>query len=344
MFNFIKQIGKKYSKTKKKSFWQIVAISSLIIIVIIALLYILSKPKEQKITVFSPDNKKISENIEAKNLDLTKSLSLDFSWKNSLIDRKKLSDELSLHLKNTANYNIYKIKIFFNASAGVKIDKNSEIIEIESLSPGEEKGLKHLIKLEVDKEILNANFEAVVEYEVMGKKIRSEFNIPPLKIEAFITTKAFAVYTTPEGDKLGLGPLPPVALEPTNYWVFFETLALGDISDFVLKANLSEETDFLNNYSLLSGNLNYNPDNKEISWHIPNIKNGEDKHRLGLEIMFLPKKEQVNESPIMINNIKYFAIDENSQQEISGQLSDITTDIKEDFYNPEEGKVKNNSL
>lgn len=346
MFKSIKNyLIRKWLKRYEKGPWPIIIDLSLLVLIIIIASYGINRFKKPEAIVFPPTNNQISKNIEAENIDLTKSMiEVSFAWKNGLIDRESKKDYLKLNLKNTAEYNVRNVKISFVPSDDSIIKEGSDVIEIGALASGEEKSLEHLIEIETDKKTLSTDIKAVIEYEVFGKKIKAEVNVPELKIEAFIEASAFALYTTPQGDKLGLGPLPPVVDEPTNYWAFFETMALGDISDFTLKANLSEETDFLDNYSLLSGNLNYTSDNKEITWHIPLIKAGEDKYRLGIEIMFLPTEDQLGKSPVMLKNIRYFAIDNNSQLEISGRLNDITTDIKQDFSNPDSGKVKEASL
>lgn len=336
---------KKFLKRYEKGPWPMIIDISLLCLIIIAALYGFNRFKKQTQVVFLPSNQQISSAINAKNIDLTKSMiEVNFAWKNALINRDTNEDYLFLNLKNTAQYNIRDLKISFVAPAGSNIQKGGESIYIGALAQGEEKNLEHLIKIETDKKTLNLGLKAIIEYEVFGKRVQAEIEVPNLKIEAFIESSAFALYTTEEGDQLGLGPLPPVVDEPTNYWVFFDIMSLGNISDFTLKAKLSEETEFLNNYSLLAGNLTYDEEKKEINWHIPGIVSGADKYRLGIEIMFLPTEEQVDTSPVLVNNIKYFAIDENTHLDISGKLKDISTNIERDLFNPGNGKVTNPGL
>ncbi len=329
---------KKMLKRYEKSYLFVIVDLFLLFMVITTVWYGLHKLKKPETIVFRPGNNQISNLIDPKKIDLSKSMiAASFSWKNNLMERSNMTDTLTVNLKNTAPYNINNLKIsLYEKNTNIL---NGQEIKIGALAQGEDKTIEQSIKIEVPKEKLNVNLKAAIEYEVFGKKIREEFSLPEIKLQAFIEAEAFALYNTPEGDKLGLGPLPPVVGEPTSYWAFFDIKTFGDISDFTLKAHLNQNTDFSNNYSLLSGKLSYNPENKEITWHIPGIISGEDKHRLGIEIMFLPEENEVASKPIMIDNIKYFAIDENTQLEISDNLSNISTDIIRDQINPNNGEV-----
>lgn len=359
MIKFLKnQQKKRWLKHYQKKYWPIIIDIALAFIILI-LLVLFSAFHFLKPLLYAPTIVNTTDNSKY-TLDLNNPpLVSEFSWKDKSLNQQDLSAELNLKLNNQSPKTISNLKISFNSQTpGLsikKIELNGEVLDASSvkISAGFNLEINSLEKNNPQEIPLKIYFspitvpktrdvktEAVVEYNIASQNLKKTVSLDDLLLEASLNVKALGLYTSSEGDQLGLGPIPPIVGQPTNYWLFFEAASSGDLNDFILSSKLPKGVEFLANYSLLAGEFSYNPDSRQILWKIPQIKNQEKNYRLGLEVQIVPTKNQIGQPPILAEKIVYQANDPLTGQELYGTATTIDTNLDADRFNQGSGKVQ----
>jgi hypothetical protein len=183
------------------------------------------------------------------------------------------------------------------------------------------------------------NWQATSEYFLAGQLFTATWNLASLKIASELTVTSAAYYTSPQGDQLGVGPLPPIVGLPTNYWIFIEAKSRGDFKNFVFSARLPAGVELTANRSLLAGDFKYTAATRQIIWKVPEIKNQDDNYRLGFEVQLTPAAEQVGKTPNLLINSGYFARDSVTAGEVNGELNSLSANLDFDRFNRGQGEV-----
>jgi len=202
-------------------------------------------------------------------------------------------------------------------------------IEIEAKAYVEKKGISGK----------SVNLQASLEYQVAKQTVLTRVDLDPWLLPAELDITSVAYYTSPQGDILGLGPLPPVVGLPTNYWVFWQATSTGDLEDLVVSARLPQGVEITNNYSLLSGDFSYNSDSRQVIWRVSQINTQEDHYHLNFEIQLQPKAEQAGEIVDLLINSRYRAVDSVIGREITGTIQDLNTNLTGDHFSQGQGIV-----
>jgi len=143
-----------------------------------------------------------------------------------------------------------------------------------------------------------------------------------------LTVKAMGKYYSSQGDQLGVGPLPPVVDIPTNVWIFFEIENFnGDLEKFNLTAQLPENVVWTNKKSVLAGKLNFGQIGKRVVWEVDLVDQKDKVYKTGFEISLIPTQSDIGKVLDLVTDIKFRAIEQSCQSEISGSLDNITTDL-----------------
>ncbi len=157
---------------------------------------------------------------------------------------------------------------------------------------------------------------------------------------AFLEIESAGLYYSSEGDQLGVGPLPPKVDIQTNYWIFWRVDGFNkNLSDLNISAQLSENTVWMDNKSLLAGKLQFGQVSRRVIWKVDEIKQS-GNYRVGFEIGVIPEENNIGEVMDLLTNIKYEAFDKECQKKIEGTLGNITTDLKKDALASDKGKVE----
>jgi len=216
---------------------------------------------------------------------------------------------------------------------------NQQII-IDRLAAAEEKELSVRLRFSVlDNSQRKIPVQAQVEYLVGRQVIKKTSDLPELQLASELMVRALAYYNSPQGDQLGIGPIPPIVGIPTKYWLFWELSSQGDFQDLVMTAKLPAGVELNGSRSLLAGDFKYNPDSRQLIWTVKEIASQSDSYRLGFEVQLIPTLEQVGKVLPLVTNIKYYAQDALDGQEISGGLKDVDTNLEQDRINKGQGKV-----
>jgi len=182
-------------------------------------------------------------------------------------------------------------------------------------------------------------WQAESQYVLSGQSFTENFSLPTLNLAIRVTAQNLAYYTSPQGDQLGVGPVPPVVDIPTNYWVFWEIKADGDIKNLVFSGRLPQGVELTDTRSLLAGDFSYQEGSRQIIWKVSDIKANSDSYRLGFEVQLTPQGDQVGQTPLLISRVNYYGQDALTGEEISGSLGSLNTDLEFDRFNQGQGKV-----
>jgi len=176
-------------------------------------------------------------------------------------------------------------------------------------------------------------------YSLAGQILTATYNLPLVTVAAELYVQSYAYYTSPQGDQLGTGPIPPIVGLPTNYWIFWEARSRDNFNNLVLSARLPQGVELSKRQSLLAGDFNYNADARQLIWKIPMLKGQDDDYRLGFEVQLIPTVAQTDKILNLINDFRYSAQDTATEEIITGTLGSLTTNLSDDHFNSGRGKV-----
>lgn len=189
-------------------------------------------------------------------------------------------------------------------------------------------------------QIINYHQEKIAEEQ---DKSDDEFNSEPepkgLK-EILLEVSSAGYYYSPQGDQLGIGPLPPIVNRQTNYWIFWQIEKFNqDLKDFTLTAQLPENIIWTGRKTLLAGNLKFGQETQRVVWAIDHINQKSGPYRVGFEISLIPSQDDLGKVLNLLTSIQYQAADKSGQQIIKNSLNNITTNLTDDQLASGQGKV-----
>lgn len=291
---------------------------------------------EKVISVKKPGlNISIISEDELINQDLLASYKINYNNKEKVtIKNIKLTI-----LSANPNFSVESLKIDDNLK-GVSLVGNTIIIN--DLLENEFSSIP--FKVIFDRRQNNPNQELSLkinlQYDLDGQTIKYTSYSNKSKIASKATASALAYYYSPQGDQLGVGPLPPSVNMATNYWIFLEVSSIGnDLENFVLTADLPENIYFSDNKRVLDGKLLYGEVSKRMTWEIEKLSGDSSRYRANFEITLIPEESDLGKVPILLNNIKFTAKDSFTDQELKQNLANINANIKNDKFSSDKGQV-----
>lgn len=280
----------------------------------------------------------LSINSDKKNIVLGEKIKYSINYKNEGTESLK-NIQINL-ISGNPNFSI--VSINSDNLKNSKINNNSLVIY--DLLPQESGS----INLEVlfDQRQVNANQElflkANLEYQIADQVIKYSLNSEKNKMISQVSALVGVYYYSPQGDQLGVGPLPPAIDMATNYWVFLEFNNSGnDLENFSLTAELPENVYFSDNKRVLDGSLIYGEIGKRLIWEIPEMSGGTNKYRASFEITLIPEENNLGKVLNLLENIKFTVNDKFVGQELSGNLKNLDTNLESDKLSSGKGRVVN---
>lgn len=183
------------------------------------------------------------------------------------------------------------------------------------------------------------SWQAQSSYVYGGQTIKDSRALPDLKIKSKLSAQAVAYYNSPQGDQLGVGPLPPVVGVPTTYWLFFEAQADGSFQDFVMSGKLPSGLELTGQRSVLAGEFNYNKATRQVLWQLKEVAAGSSSYRVGFEVSFMPQESQIGKISPLLTAIKYYSQDSVTGENQESGLPDLSTNLDFDKLNHGQGRV-----
>jgi hypothetical protein len=157
---------------------------------------------------------------------------------------------------------------------------------------------------------------------------------------------SFARYTSPEGDQLGRGPLPPRSGQKTSYWVFWNVYGTTNtINNAVIEGTLPGNVSLSGRQtSSQDSGVVFDEATRKVSWKIEAIPPTFDPQTpvfsTAFEVIVTPTTSQIGSSAALIKDILFKGTDTFTNTPLSSSLSSITTHLPNDSMASGKGLVK----
>ncbi len=211
------------------------------------------------------------------------------------------------------------------------------------LSAGQEASADVTIYFERQGNALNdfLNLAVSIKYKMDGKEFNYSIAAPRLKINSNLSVNSGAYYYGPQGDQLGIGPIPPKVDIPTTYWIIWEANNLGnDIAEFEVSGDLPSNVVWLDQQSLVAGGLSYSPIGRRVLWKVDKLSQTGGNYRASFAISIVPRAEDLGKIPDLLSNLNFSGLDLYTEARISKKLANITTNIENDRQAAGKGRVE----
>ncbi len=257
-------------------------------------------------------------------------------------NNKEKEEIKEFYLKLNSGEKSFKLSDF-SLIGGTEFKKEGDKIIIGELSPGEESGVK--INTSWTRENIGVNqgvsLSVKAEYKIDGQKIRFSQTSPLVKLLSQLKVSSAGYYYSPQGDQLGVGPLPPQVGMATGYWIFWEIDNLGNrLSDVTVSAQLPENVTWTGDKTLLAGKLMHGAVSNKVVWELKEVEAQGGKYKAGFKLNLIPEKKDEGKILDLLRNIEYSAYDQFCEREIKRELDKITTEIKEDKLSSGKSRVE----
>lgn len=240
---------------------------------------------------------------------------------------------------NNPNFSLKSVQAS-KLPSGVKLEKN--ILSISSLNTEESSQFELEAVYERRQFLSNqeVSLKAELNYQASEQKLKHTFISTKNRVNSQISALANAYYYSPQGDQLGVGPLPPVVDMATKYWIFLELNVLGnDLSNASLSAELPNNVYFSNNKRVLNGDLKYGEIGKRLIWELDSINGSANKYRADFEVSLIPEQQDLGKILNLLENIEINVKDNFTGENISLKLPNINTNLKNDKLSSGRGRV-----
>jgi len=252
---------------------------------------------------------------------------------------------LQLSLKNNGESDISKLSISFeNKRDTMSVSRvstestmfsavNNSIVYSSQLNPGKGEKVSVLLSFDRRGNVLNdyLNPSLAVSYAMDGKEYSYSVAVPRLKINSNLSVNSGGYYYGPQGDQLGIGPIPPKVDIPTTYWIIWEANNLGnDISNFEVSADLPANVVWLEQQSLVAGEISYSPVGRRVLWKVDKLAQTGGNYRASFAVSIVPRSEDIGKTPDLLLNLGFRGTDLYTDAQISKKLANITTNIEND--------------
>lgn len=196
------------------------------------------------------------------------------------------------------------------------------VLSVDTLNPGDEGDLTFQIPIQdsvatsllTSYENIHVRTNAVARYSLdrlhddllttSGDELRTPLTTP-LNIESF------ARYTSPGGDQIGRGPLPPRVGQKTSYWIFWNVDGTTNpLQNTVMEGILPANVSFSGNTTASEDEgVTFDPVTRKITWdiaQIPPTLNPESKvYSVAFEVILTPKTEQIGSPALLLQNTHF---------------------------------------
>lgn len=180
-----------------------------------------------------------------------------------------------------------------------------------------------------------------MSYAGNQQEVVKDLVLPSVKISSAVNLEANIYFHSPQGDQLGIGPLPPIVGIPTTYWLIVKADNSGnELKDFVFSANLAPGVELSGEESLLAGKYSYNKEQRRLIWQIDSLDADGGDYIANFGLDFTPVSEQVGNNAMILSNLQYRLFDTWTNTEILGSLNNLDSSLPADHLNRGSGVVE----
>ncbi len=284
-------------------------------------------------------NPKLKTNLETAVKSINPKERINFSLEYNNQEEISLND---LNFKLRAS-NGFKIKNLSLRESNSTIDIVEDLLIIKKdILPGEKKIIFLSAEVENPNTQKNKSFKILTEtnYSLVDHSLSYQTSSKDIKLSSNLTATAKIYYYSPQGDQIGIGPLPPKVALTTTYWLFLEFNNQGnDLTDFSLTGKLSDSVFWANRKSFLEGALNFNSINNRFAWDI-DVINFSQTAQAKIAVNLLPKEHMTGNIVNLVENITLKAYDSFTEEWINISLANVNTNLKADNLATGQGVVQ----
>ncbi len=291
----------------------------------------------KKSVLISNPKLKTNLRINSTNSDISKTVSFSLNYQDQ--ENENISN-LNFKIKTPEDFKLTNLRLK-ESNANLKVIDNLIIVNKVPLK-NQEQMINFSADIEKVQAKINQSFKLLTEtsYLLSDQTINYDVESEALKLNSEIKAEAKAYFYSPQGDQIGIGPLPPVVGLPTTYWLFFDISNFGNqLSDISLSGQLARNVFWEDQKNLLRGNLRYGASNKSFVWEIDNLSS-DDKTSSRFAVRLLADSDMVSETPILLENMYLSAYDNFTKKTISYKLADIDTNLIFDKLSQNQGEVQ----
>lgn len=187
-----------------------------------------------------------------------------------------------------------------------------------------------------------------VRYNLTGDDTRPRLalsNTVEQRITTDFSVQAFGRYFTPEGDQLGIGPLPPIAGAKNHYWIFWSVgTSVNDVHDVLMSARLPANVKFTGKTSATTpADVQYDRSSQTITWRVAKVNaptNNTNLIATAFEVELVPTATQVGSPAILVTSITASAVDSITNYQFNLTAPAITTHLTRDALETSGGVVQ----
>lgn len=232
------------------------------------------------------------------------------------------------------------IKNIFSKSD--KATVRGDTLLLGDLEPNQKQEIK--ADIEVQRTVVQLNdsvkMNIQVAYSLNNTQYEYTFSTLRLLFSSNLTINSGGYYYGPQGDQLGVGPIPPQVDIPTTYWIIWQVNNLGnDIQDLEVSADLPANIVWTDQQSISSGSLDYSPVTRRVLWRPGSIAKGGGNFRASFAVSLVPQLSDIGTVPILLNNLQFTGQDLFTKEQITRNLPEITANIENDKLSGGKGKV-----
>jgi hypothetical protein len=305
-------------------------------------------------TYLIKDGKELLQNKWQKQVDI---LDPELKSQLSYLSNSNNSISFNLDFENNSNSTLSDLSFRVGADDNIILDSlnlNQSVTNVEildniirfnqNLEPQESAHLSLKINAKQIENTINPEFEIRVEPLYLSNQSRFSYQISsePIKLLSDLEANIKAYYYSPQGDQLGIGPLPPIEGLPSTYWIFLDASNFGNsLTDFSLSGKLAENVRWANKKSVVRGSIYQAPGSNKVTWQIRNIEDKSLNNTARFALTLIPDASQVNIIASLFEDITVSAYDTFAQKNINFSLQAINTQLTHDPLASGQGRVKN---
>lgn len=265
---------------------------------------------------------------------------------------------INLHLENTSEFQIKNLTPRISVDTGIFETTNiqgasfedgfyvSDTI-IETLDPDEDYDITIQIPVKrnltcsqlASCERISASIQSSATFDFEptdGEQVQSNTfgSTTEILLSSPIVLQSFGRYYMSSGDQLGRGPLPPLALETTKYWIFWNISGTTNpLTDVIIEAPLGPGVKLTGKQSVSYGNA-VQTSGDSVSWSVdriePTLPSQNPIIGIAFEVEITPSLDQVGSTPILLQSPSIRANDEFTGGVITSSGSAVTTNLYQD--------------
>jgi len=187
-----------------------------------------------------------------------------------------------------------------------------------------------------------------VRYNLTGDDARPRLalsNTVDQRITTDFSIQAFGRYFTPEGDQIGIGPLPPIAGSKGHYWIFWSVgTSVNDVHDVLMSARLPANVKFTGKTSATTpADVQYDRSTGIITWRVAKVNaptNNTNLIATAFEVEIIPTAAQVGSPAPLVTAITASAVDSITNYKFNLTAPTITTNLIRDKLETSGGVVQ----